>query len=317
MTLKIVALVCVVLAAIGGSMCFLNLVQVPGSPIPAMADTGTATYSLDTEFPQVKESYMIYQARPIEITTQRVEEIAQRFGLSGTPELFSKDTGEILLVDTSKNPEEQISVYAHSGAVAYHILDKELPTEITRQPNLPSDAEAEKIALALLEETSMKSPDARVMEVGVNQKQEVWKAGASEPETSYDVTKAVRFGRSLDGLPVYGDEFAVILGDGSEVVGLVKTWREVTPDRSVSIRSPEQAYEDLLTSRTVLPQTGAGYDHVTIENVSLGYWMEPRGVIQDVVWPVYVFTGTGVRDGIEESYLDFVYAVDGNTIAEG
>ena len=129
-------------------------------------------------------------------------------------------------------------MYAHSGAVAYHILDLELPTEVTRQPDIPTDVEAEEIALAFLAKTGMQSPDARVVEVGVDQKQEVWEAGATEPKVSYDVTKAIRFGRSLDGLPVYGDEFAVTLGDGGEVVGLVKTWREVAPDGNVSLRSP-------------------------------------------------------------------------------
>lgn len=229
---------------------------------------------------------------------------------------MNKRTEEFRLVDTPKEPEEQISVYAYSGGIAYHILDKELPTEVTRQPDLPSDAETEGIAFAFLEKTGMQSPDAQVMEVGVNQRQEVWKAGGSEPERLYDITKAVRFCRSLDGLPVYGDEFAVIVGDEGEVVGLVKTWREVKPDGSVSIRSPEQAYEDLLASKTVLPRTQANYDHVTIEDISLGYWMEPRGVTQDVVWPVYAFSGTAVHDDIEESYLDYVFAVDAKIMAE-
>ncbi|WP_243669107.1 hypothetical protein [Methanoculleus chikugoensis] len=73
--------------------------------------------------------------------------------------------------------------------MAYHIPDLELPTEVTRQPDLPSDAEAEKIALAFLEKTGMQSPDARVVKTEVNQKQEAWEAGATEPKVSYDITK--------------------------------------------------------------------------------------------------------------------------------
>lgn len=311
MSLKVGALVCLALAIIVGCVWVLGPGQVPESPLAARAGAGEDRYSLNAEFPEVRDSYTLYRVVPAAITEERVREVAERFGLSGEPGAMNKKTGEFLLIDASKDPEEQVSVYAHSGAVAYHIPDLELPTEVTRQPDLPTDAEAEKIALAFLEKTSMQSPDARVVEVGVNQKQEAWKAGESEPEASYDVTKAVRFGRSLDGLPVYGDEFAVILGDGGKVVGLVKTWREVTPDGNVSLRSPGEAYEDLRAARTVRPHTGQEYDQITIENVAIGYWMEPRGFVQDLIRPVYAFSGTALRDGVPEPYVEYVFADEG------
>jgi len=308
---KIGALVCLALAIIVGCVWVLGPGQVPESPLPARAGAGEDRYSLNAEFPEVRDSYTLYRAVPVTVTEEQVREVAERFGLAGEPGTMNKKTGEFLLIDASKDPEEQVSVYAHSGAVAYHIPDLELPTEVTRQPDLPADAEAEKIALAFLEKTGMQSPDARVVKTEVNQKQEVWEAGATEPKVSYDITKAVRFGRSLDGLPVYGDEFAVILGDGGKVVGLVKTWREVEPDGNISLRSPEEAYEDLRAARTVRPRTGQEYDHITIEHVAIGYWMEPRGFVQDLVRPVYAFSGTALRDGVEESYVEYVFADEG------
>jgi len=312
MVLKMVgALVCLALAVAVGCMWFSDPGQAPVSPLPAVAGAGEDTYSLAAEFPEVQDSYTLYRVVPVTVTEDRVREIAERFGLSGESIAVSEVTGEFLLVDVSKEPEEQVSVYAHSGGVAYHILDKEFPTEVTKQPDLPTDAEAEKIALAFLEKTGMKSPDARAMKTEVNQKQEVWKSGGSEPEVSYDITKAVRFGRSLDGLPVYGDEFAAILGDGGEVVGLVKTWREVAPDGNVSLRSPEEVYEDLRAARTVRPHTGQEYDQITIEHIAIGYWMEPRGFVQDLVRPVYAFSGTALRDGVEEPYVEYVFADEG------
>ncbi|MCK9278585.1 MAG: calcium-dependent protein kinase [Methanoculleus sp.] len=308
---KIGALVCLALAIIAGCAWVLGPGQVPESPLPAGAGAGETMFSLTAEFTEVRDSYTLYRAVPAAVTEEQVREVAERFGLAGEPGTMNKKTGEFLLIDASKDPEEQVSVYAHSGAVAYHIPDLELPTEVTRQPDLPADAEAEKIALAFLEKTGMQSPDARVVKTEVNQKQEVWEAGATEPKVSYDITKAVRFGRSLDGLPVYGDEFAVILGDGGKVVGLVKTWREVEPDGNISLRSPEEAYEDLRAARTVRPHTGQEYDQITIENVSIGYWMEPRGFVQDLVRPVYAFSGTALRDGVEESYVEYVFADEG------
>jgi len=302
MTPKIGAAVCLVVAVAVGCILVIG----PANVLPA--GPGAGKYSLTAEFPEVRDSCTLYRVVPAAVTEEQVREIAERFGLSGEP---SGRSGEFRLVDTTKNPEEWLSVYAHSGAVAYRIPDRELPTEVTRQPDLPTDVEAEEIALAFLAKTGMQSPDARVVEVEVDQKQEVWEAGATEPKVSYDITKAVRFGRSLDGLPVYGDEFAVILGDGGEVVGLVKTWREVAPDGNVSLRSPEEAYEDLRAARTVRPHVGGEYDQITIENVAIGYWMEPRGFVQDLVRPVYAFSGTALRDGVEEPYVEYVFADEG------
>ena len=270
-------------------------------------NAGAGRFSLTAEFPEVPDSCTLYRVVPATLTAG---EVANRLGLSGE---VSERSGEFYLIDTTKDPEEWLSVYAHSGAVAYHIPDRELPAEVTRQPDLLADAEAEEIARAFLAKTGMASPDARVVEIAVNQRHEVWSSGGDEPEASYDVTVAVRFGRSLDGLPVYGDEFAVILGDGGDVVGLVKTWREVEPEGSVAVRSPEEAYADLLASRTVGPSGSAAYDRVTIENISLGYWMEPRGVVQDTVRPVYAFSGTAVRDGALEPYVGYVSAARDGT----
>ncbi|WP_292519200.1 calcium-dependent protein kinase [Methanoculleus sp.] len=267
-------------------------------------NAGAGRFSLTAEFPEVPDSCTLYRVVPATLTAG---EVANRLGLSGE---VSERSGEFYLIDTTKDPEERLTVYADSGAVAYHIPDRELPAEMTRQPDLPADAEAEAIALAFLEKTGMASSDARVVEIAVNQRHEVWSSGGGEPEVSYDVTLAVRFGRSLDGLPVYGDEFAVILGAGGDVVGLVKTWREVEPAGDFALRPPEEAYADLLASRTIGP---AAYDRVTIESITLGYWMEPRGVVQDTVRPVYAFTGTAVRDGALEPYVGYVSAARDGT----
>ena len=154
MELKMVGtLVCLALAFAVGCMWVLGLGQAPVSLLPTVAGAGEGTCSLAAEFPEVQGSYTLYQVVLVTVTEERVREIAERFGLSGEPKAVSKVTGEFLLVDAPKEPEEQVSVYAHSRGVAYHILDKALPTEVTEQPDLPSDAEAEKIALALLEKT--------------------------------------------------------------------------------------------------------------------------------------------------------------------
>jgi len=158
MRLKIVALVCLALAIIAGCVWVLGPGQAPEIPLPARAGAGETMFSLTAEFPEMRDSYTLYRTVPVTVTEEQVREVAERFGLAGEPGTMNKKTGEFLLIDASKDPEEQVSVYAHSGAVAYHIPDLELPTEAIRQPDLPTDAEAERIALAFLEKTGMQSP---------------------------------------------------------------------------------------------------------------------------------------------------------------
>lgn len=123
MVLKMVgALVCLALAVAVGCMWFSDPGQAPVSPLPAVAGAGEDTYSLAAEFPEVQDSYTPYRVVPVTVTGEQVQEIAERFGLSGEPKAVSEATGEFLLVDASKEPEEQISVYAHSGAAVFLTL---------------------------------------------------------------------------------------------------------------------------------------------------------------------------------------------------
>ena len=119
---KIGALVCLALAIIARCAWVLGQGQTPANPLPAVAGAGEGTYSLATEFPEVQDSYTPYRVVPVTVTGEQVQEIAERFGLSGEPKAVSEATGEFLLVDASKEPEEQISVYAHSGAAVFLTL---------------------------------------------------------------------------------------------------------------------------------------------------------------------------------------------------
>ncbi|GEM_PF-6366973 len=114
------ALVYLALAVAVGCMWGFGRAQVSAPPLPAVA--GAGKYSLAAEFPEVQDSYTPYRVVPVTVTGEQVQEIAERFGLSGEPKAVSEATGEFLLVDASKEPEEQISVYAHSGAAVFLTL---------------------------------------------------------------------------------------------------------------------------------------------------------------------------------------------------
>jgi hypothetical protein len=310
---QIYVMIAGVLALIAGlATCSLFLVDdVQGSPLPATLGSAETEFELSTGFPEIKDvSYPMYQTDVPVVTVQSVEGVARLFGMTGKAEVSNPKTGELLLVDDSKDKLMRLSMYPTSGAILYEVPEKQFPNVVKEQPPLPSRDEAIKIADAFLKERELYPSDARVTAVEVNQKQEVWQAGGSEPEEVYDVTLAVRYGRELDGVPVYGDEMAVIIGESGDVVGMVKCWREVEVTGETTIISAEKAYESLKAGKTTRPREMGGYDRVTIEEISLGYWMEPRIFEQDIVMPVWVFSGTAYYEGSEELYQEYVKAVE-------
>lgn len=284
-----------------------------GEGTPSMTTPGSAEteFELSAEFPDmIKRSYPVYQTDVPTVTVEVVEEIAGSFGMTGKAEMSNSRTGEIKVVDDSKGELRHLSMYPASGAVLYEIPDKQFPDRVTEQPLLPARDEAVVIADVFLKERGQRPPDAEVSAVEVDQQHEVWEAGMSEPKEVYNITLAVRYERTLDGLQVYGDEMAVIIGDGGEVVGMVKCWREIEDAGEATVISAEEAYENLKVGKTIRPREMPGYDRVVIEEITLGYWMEPRVSEQETVMPVWVFKGTVYYDHSEEPYQEYVAAVE-------
>lgn len=276
---------------------------VPSLFPPSEGDPRTA-FVLNITFPKISDSYLVYKTVTPEVTTDYVEDIGRTFGLTGTAKPYIEATGEICLVDETKGVREQVSVYRYSGAVVYEIPDKGFPTYIDSQPILPSENDAKEIALDYLMNRNLLPRDAEFTNVEVNQI-------IGNATVSYNVTLAVRFSRNFNDIPVCGhDGLSVIIGNNSEVLGLVMNWRAVEPYKEISIKTPEEAYEDLIAGKSVQPPLETMLDQATINEISIGYWMEPRINKQEFVLPVYAFTGTAIdSEGREEPFRDFVSAV--------
>ena len=278
---------------------------VPSLVPPSEGDHGT-TFVLNTTFPKVSDSYLAYKTVTTTVTKEYAKDIGSKLGLTGNAELYMND--KIRLVDDTGGPRKQVTVYGDSGAIHYY---KEYPASVESQPILPSEDDAKRIASDYLLSRDLFPEDAEFKNVGVSQTYAIGRAGSDEPIVSYNVTLAVRFSRSFKGIPVYGhDELAVIIGNNSEVLELVKNWRDVEPYKNVTIKTPEQAYEDLIAGKSVQPPLETMLDQATINEISIGYWMEPRINKQEFVLPVYAFTGTAIdSEGREEPFRDFVSAV--------
>jgi hypothetical protein len=279
------------------------------SPLLREEGTNGAKFILNTELPKIENSYAIYTVVTPDITMNYVTEIAETFGVSGTPETVSESTGEIRVTDNTKNLREQVSVYKYSNSIVYEIPEKKYGDVIESQPDLPSEDEAKKIANEYLLSRDLLPDDVKVESVKSCVRSGVIQAGVEQPVESYDVTLGVTYSRDIDGIPVYGDEFTVYLGDKGEVVGVTKTLREIIKTGNTSIKSPTEAYNDLVAGNTDLPALEMQIDEITIDNISIGYLMQPRIYEQKSVIPVYVFEGIAKGNGKEIPYKEFVSAV--------
>ena len=71
---------------------------------------------------------------------------------------------------------------------------------------------------------------------------------------------------------------AVIIGNNNEIVGVIKSWRDVVPSGYMKIKTPEQAYEELIAGKGMQPSMEMKIDKVIINAISIGYWMETRRI---------------------------------------
>ena len=276
---------------------------------PSEGVCGGAIFVLNTTFPEASDSYLAYKVVNPKVTLDYVEDVGRKFGLAGKAEPCLTD--EIRLVDDTEDVRERIYVYVNSGAIRYQIDGKFYPTHVESQPILPSEEEAKRIAVEYLSSRDLLPEDAVIKSMGVNQRYGIGKAGVGTI-VSYDLTLAVRFSRNFNGIPIYGhDGLSVIIGNNSEVVGFGMNWRDVEPYRNVTIKTPEEAYEELIAGKSrVQPPLETILDQVTINEISIGYWMEPGFKKQEYVLPVYVFKGTCTDfGGRKTSFRDFVSAV--------
>ena len=282
-------------------------------------------YEMATDDLPMLDEMMVYKVNNPVITTDSVQEIGAKLEFDGSAGLIDGDT-KIAMLDEIENEVKQLSVWVNSGAIEYAIVFPDMLYPSTK-PNLPSAEEAAKIAVAFLERYGLLPADAKTQDIevvsggsyAVEHKimRDYWEEIEAVPGGSYavehkitderleeyDTHLLVRFPRDIDGLPVVGagNKLGVRIGDDGKVIRSLKVWRDVEPLKEMKIKSPLEAYVEL--------KSGEGYSgvvpgstKVVIEDVLLGYWMEPPHQVQDHVQPVYIFTGDCLNEDGE--YVD-------------
>lgn len=270
------------------------------------------SYILAASYPVVDDEYPIYRTVP-PATENEIKRLGNLFDLSVNN--TAMHNGIIEITDESRIPAARLSFFTNSGTYDYTIPAKFYPYTTEVPPDLPSDEEACKIALEYLTERNLLPDDVSVKKVTIGSQ-----VGENTPTSTvvYTLTKRVNFAEEIQGIPVYGANLAVTIGDKGEVVGVSNSFREFDPlpVRSIKIISPEEAYQRLLSNDLVIKPLPAGYGHIVISNITLGYWMEIPLETQEFIMPVYAFSCVNVWGVEKEQTMRYVSAVDPSEVQD-
>ena len=307
--MKFAGIAVLVLAIIGvGIIAIPHLIdQTNGGAGTLFTITGSGNYKLNAAYPTVPDSVPIYKTKEVDMTNEKVAQLALSMGIKGN--IQDTYSGLIEITDNSKNPPESIDIYTKSGSFSYSIPSKEMRS-VTYQPLLPSYDEAKEIADIYLEERNLLRNDFTFSKVKVGDSQEKWRAGDTKPLAHYDINLNVIYQRVINGIPAT-EWITVTIGENGEIVGLTYKARAIEEKsfRNVRIITPEEAYKNLVEGDVLIkPLTGVD-STIRITNVSLQYYMKEGVLEQEFVLPVYVFSG------IEPSYdsspiVRYVPAID-------
>jgi len=254
-------------------------------------------YVLATSFPDVNDSYPVYQTVLPDNSIEEKRRIGDLFGVSGD-------------VKTPERSAGRLYYYTNSGAFQYIIPAKAYPYATHRQPDIPSDEEACVIAMDYLKERGFLSGDVHATGVSVGSS---FVDGSATPGgAEYILTKHITFAGEIGGLRVHNAGIGVSIGENGEVVAVSNSLRKFDPKpvRDVKIVTPEQAYQRLRSGDLTKNPLPWDYDTITVTNISLGYWMEDQAQPQQYIVPVYVFSCAAAWDGKSEGVSRYVSAVD-------
>jgi len=122
----------------------------------------------------------------------------------------------------------------------------------------------------------------------------------------------VVYSQKVDGLPVFNAQFNVEVSSTGNIFSMSRNWRDYSPYKEVSLRSPEDAFREFrsmqLQDRTGLPEQET-IDEVNATGVRFGYRLRETGSAGDHLEPVYLFEGYYRHGNTTEDFQsDFINA---------
>lgn len=270
--------------------------QTSSSQIPQSRDVaGGYSYALvlNTSVSNVNDKILVYKTVPPNVTKDLTLLYAKKFGVEG--DLRGETSVQ------SKNLTFFVTVTKKSGYVEYGNQDR--PTEKMDSPDqLPSDSEAQQIAIKYLKERDLFPEGAEL--VSPPGHENAYSSDDNNVVTISHGQICVRFHRSLNGLKVKGANVEVDIGGHGDVIGYYANWRNYEPYKEYPLITVEDAFEKLKLNGVSVGMNEP--DRVSIDNVYLAYHSDGGAYKEDYLPPVWVFEGQVIKNN--QSIMD-VYEI--------
>jgi hypothetical protein len=259
-----------------------NITSGPGGNQPShlvmMAD---GIYSINTTVPVVTGKIMTYSIEKPDYSLEWVSSLAKKLGMYGeireTPEaFFASHKDEEKFIFTVFRDKKRIAFENRNAGSAGNL----------------SDSEAVNSAQEFLKSSDLLFPDASESGVSYNTGESVLSSGEINRDFKQIV---VSYTRKIDELPEWDSRMMITVGSQGRIVGIFLVWPGYKPNREVSIKSPEQAYEEFQTKELDFPGGVSPLkpERVVVTNVTLGYSGNNGNYLQ----PTYRFSGFGQKEG--------------------
>lgn len=266
----------------------------PGQPAPAQV-----TYRVTAPLTGLPERARVFKFDKPEVTLAYARRVAAAFGFNGEPDV---NPGETIGRFTFKKEAESLEIDS-DGTIRY---TQSIPRELEENPvGVPNDQRAISLAREFLQKRGYLGGAFHVTVTDHT-------TGDKLLGTERICGKNVWFYPRLDGRPVLGiGRLMVEVGPKEIVKHVMIVWWPATPEKEVTLRSVQEALEDVKTHRPDLVSSSIPPEAVsaTIDKVLLAYWADPD---VSYIQPVWVFAGEAkIEDGRKERFDAITPAIAG------
>lgn len=269
---------------------------------------------LSVEPPQVPDSLPVFEIVPGKPPEEALREAARAVGIE-LGAVRSED-GKLALHQGSKEPGQGSSLALFEASGGFFFMVDRLFSPPAEQPSLPEDERAHALAVEYLKERGLLPEDAlagyETAEL-VRSTLVEFDGESGRDRRRVDVSVEVRLPQSWDGYRVTGpgSKLYVALGDGGEVLGVTRMWRQARRSEAKLPSIPPKESLELLAEGRGRQAYPTGCARAAVERLELAYWSASPRLPQRTALPVYRLRGTctsaeGVDLGEFEAYAPAV-----------
>jgi hypothetical protein len=289
--------------------------------------TIVSTFSHEYLIPEVPDTMMVYQTVDPQITEEDMIPLLEAFNIDSDivdrGKQFVAKEGKTFIKAFNREYGSNykiLEVFNQPGTGYLRFTDTTKQRFEDKAENLPSKDEAIDRAEAFLRSNNLLPENAFFTRVGYDEFEKFDSEG-STIETGVSAI-SVAFGFTIDGMKVEGSgaKITVTFGDDSEIISVLKCWREIKPDQQKAVIPLEEvfrSFKDRWPKEAVEPKQLEQADlvtKVTIKEIYIAYYTEPGCIPQNHIKPVYVFKGNYKVRTIDEPEIEDCDTCDYNFI---